>query len=476
MALSVDVARVLEAPDDLQLRQVVADKLQEKGDPRGAFISMQLQLLELDPGDPRYPQVFAESQRLEHRHRGAWLRDVFERIGDCAPVFRAGFLSTLTLDPLDLDEHWAWLKQREPVEGVTVVVHEALPEGARARTSGPQLKRLGVVPEDWVTAFSVSELLAWDVSNLSALDLSGCDLGTDGAKLLAGVESGLAEHFDRFVTPPPFTPGVMRQLRLRGCQLGDEGAAVLVSAERLSGLVELDLSQNRLGDVKTLTALANAKLPALRRLSLAGNVFREGLSSLARWKQLPKLVALGLPQSTTKDDVLSLFKKPSPALRELDVRSAKALLETPRVVFDCATAFTHLDLGTTSLGDDGLQVLLEHPASATLRVLRLNGCSLSDAAVELLVRAPRGLVELDVSSNKLTDKALAALATWEGLSSLVALRLGNNRKVTAKGLEALIASERFSPVRFDVGKVADAALLKRLEARFKDALVSGGAG
>lgn len=470
---SPDLARVLASPDDLQLRQVFADKMQERGDPRGAFISMQLELLRLDPADGRFPGVFAESRRLEHRHRRVWLADVFERIGDCAPVFRAGFLSTLTIDPLDLDEHWPWLRAREPVEGVTIEVHEALPEPARRRKLGPELKRLRVVPEQWVTAFSVSEILAWDVSRLVALDLSGCDLGTDGAKLLAGLETDLGEHFERFVAPPPFVPGALRQLQLRGCQLGDEGVKLLLGAERLNGVTDLDLSQNRLSDPATLKALEAAPLPSLERVSLAGNVFRGGLQALARWSQLPKLTALGLPQSTTKDDLLALFKKPSAALRELDVRSAKALLETPLVVFDCATQLTHLDLGTTSLGDDGLEALLEHPASATLRTLKLNGCSLSDAAVEQLTSQPRGLVELDLSSNKLTDHALATLAGWEGLSTVVSLRIGNNRKVTAKGFEGLLRAEHFEPARLDVGKVADKALLTRLKKQLGDALVSG---
>lgn len=472
MPPSSDLARVLASPDDLQLRQVFADKLQEKGDPRGTFISLQLELLRLDPADARFPGVFAESRRLEHRHRRAWLADVFERIGDCAPVFRAGFLSTLTIDPLDLDEYWPWLREREPVEGVTIDVHEALPEAARVRKLGPELRRLRVVPERWVTAFSVSEILAWDVSRLVSLDLSGCDLGTDGAKLLAGVETDLGEHFERFVAPPPFVPGTLRQLSLHGCQLGDEGAAILLAAERLRGLTALDLSQNRLSDPATLKALEAAPFPALERLSLAGNVFRDGLSALAGWKQLSKLTALGLPQSTTKDDLLGLFKKPSSTLRELDVRSAKGLLETPLVVFDCATKLTHLDLGTTSLGDDGLAALLEHPASATLRTLELNGCSLSDAAVERLTNQPRGLVELDLSSNKLTDDALAALADWEGLSTVVALRIGNNRKVTARGYERLTRAQHFEPTRLDVGKVGDRALVKQLSTRFGDALVT----
>lgn len=70
MAASADLARVLASPDDLQLRQVLADTLQDTGDPRGTFISMQLELLPSPGRDRALPpsrQAFVGVQYRERR-------------------------------------------------------------------------------------------------------------------------------------------------------------------------------------------------------------------------------------------------------------------------------------------------------------------------------------------------------------------------------------------------------------------------
>jgi hypothetical protein len=51
---------------------------------------------------------------------------------------------------------------------------------------------------------------------------------------------------------------------------------------------------------------------------------------------------------------------------------------------------------------------------------------------------------------KLTDRALAALAAGPGLANIATLRLGNNRKLTAAGLEAL--RERFGQKRINASE------------------------
>ncbi len=108
----------------------------------------------------------------------------------------------------------------------------------------------------------------------------------------------------------------------------------------------------------------------------------------------------------------------------------------------------------------------------TLLELHANGCSLSDAAVGVLVKSKLDrLVTLDLSSNKLTDEGFEQLAGWQGLEHITHLRVGNNRKVTAKGYQALMAAEQFVPVVLDIGKSSDAKLVKQLRERFADALM-----
>lgn len=475
--------RICANPEDLELRLVHADQLAERGDPRGTFISHQVQLARLSALDDGYAPLLASTRRLLAKHARAWLgADVKDLDGDGFSklevdgrrnaVFENGFLSRVAVTEDELPAVWKTLSAREPLAGVELLVNEGVsrtdvPEAAAFRT-------LKVSPDSWFTAHSVGSVLAWGMPKLEALDLSGCDLGTTGAQLLANLETDLADTFEGWKAPPPFAKGQLKSLVLHGCGVGDEGAALLFSADALSGLRTLVLSQCRLTRADTLKALKQSKpMAGLTRLSLSGNKELGGhFDELAGWKVLPKLEALALPQTVTADDVRALFPKPSKALRELDVTSAKALLETPAVLLEAAESLTHLDLGVTSVGDEGFGALA--PSLQNLLELRVNGCSLSDSAIEVLVaKGSTRLVTLDVSSNKLTDAGVKTLASWKGLEHVTHLRLGNNRKVTAAGLRALLDAKSFEPAELDLGKVGEAKLIKELGARFgKHALIT----
>lgn len=67
-----------------------------------------------------------------------------------------------------------------------------------------------------------------------------------------------------------------------------------------------------------------------------------------------------------------------------------------------------LDLSDRRLGDDVARVLARR-VSATLRVLRLSGCGLTDAGAALLARGPWELTELDVRHNEIGPAGLRAL-------------------------------------------------------------------
>lgn len=466
--------RICTEPSNLELRLVHADQLSERGDPRGTFIAHQVQLARADPLDAAYAPLLASTRRLETKHALKWVGDDvpalprggFSKVEVNAArnaVFENGFLTRVAVTEDELAAVWKTLSAREPIAGVELLVREGVdlrevPEAAAFRT-------LKVSPDSWFTSHSVGSVLAWGLPKLEALDLSGCDLGTTGAQLLANLETDLGDSFPDWRAPPPFVKGQLKSLVLHGCGIGDEGAALLFAADSLSGLRTLVLSQCRLTRDATLKALKQSKL-GLTRLSLSGNKELGGhFDALAGWKALPKLEALALPQTVTVDDVRALFPKPSKALRELDVTSAKALLETPEVLLEVSTSLTHLDLGVTSLGDEGFGALA--PAFDRLLELRVNGCSLSDAAIEVLVtKGSTRLVTLDVSSNKLTDAGVKDLAAWKGLEHVTHLRLGNNRKVTAAGLKALLDAKSFEPAELDLGKVSDTRLVAQLAERF----------
>jgi uncharacterized protein (TIGR02996 family) len=467
--------RICAEPTNLQLRQVYADTLAEAGDPRGAFIACQVALSRLDPLEPQYARTLATAQRLEVQHRAAWLEPLVARVGrplrSLQPVFTNGFLHRVALEPEELLPTWEWLTHEQPVDGVELLVGEHLPSPARQLPAG--LRVLKVSPEGWFAPNSVGNVLAAGVASVRELDLSGCDVGTTGARLLANLKTDLAETFDDFREPAPFATGQLQRLVLHGCGVGDAGVQLLVGAAHLEGLVALDLGQCKLTDAATLVALREARvLASLTELSLAGNNKLAGhFGGLAGWSVLPRLRSLALPQSLTESELRALFPQPSPALRLLDLRSNKGLLKTPRAVLQVADALTSLDVGTTSLGDAGWRTLLE--ASPLRRVLHLsaNGCSLSDDAVEALVGSSLDrLLSLDLSSNKLTDRALTLLAAWPGLASVTSLRVSNNRKLTAAGYQALIDAEHFMPASLDLGALNAPKLVGALRERFGAAL------
>lgn len=476
------LAQVLAAPDDPSLRLVYADVLIEAGDPRGTFIAQQSSLADLDPLDERYAPMLASTHRLLSTHGQAWLdgyelrvkltmvgREPVGRLSNA--VFRGGFLQRIAMGLDDIAREWNRLRAREPIEGVELAVGEHVDPQYRHLTEPAEFRTLRIRPDGWFTSNSVGNVLAWGMPHLRALDLTGCDLGNgDGARLLANLDTDLAE-FEGYVDPPHFADGQLVELVLDSCQIRDDGARLLFDAPHLSALTTLDLARCRIVDPATLEALRAAPaMRALRRLSLAGNNdLGPGLGALAGWEVVPRLERLALPQSTTAEALAALFPEPSAALRALALTSAKQLVQSSGWL-DAAVTFVELDLGTTSLGDERWAQLVTAPSVRRLVHLRANGCSLSDAAIDALVASPLDrLVTLDLSSNKLTDDGLRRLAAWDGLQHVTHLRLGNNRKLTAKGLAALADAPKFQPAELDVGKLDGAPLRER----FGDVLVTG---
>jgi uncharacterized protein (TIGR02996 family) len=445
------LARVLAARDDDDAVTVYADHLIELGDPRGRFIAEQHALASCEPTDARYPKLLASTRRLEATHGLRWLGS--EHLQN--PVFERGFLRRVGLDPEHLASEWARLRTHEPIVGVELLVGEGIAPKHRDFKAPLELTELKITPDAWFTSHSVAQVFAWGVPNLRHLDLSGCDLGPDGAKMVVD----------------GFPDGQLRRLVLRASQLHDAGARLLLTARNLAALEELDISQCRIDEPATLSELK--KFDGIRRLALAGNQgLGPRLGVLADWAPLRALTSLTLPQTTTVEALRALFPKPSASLHTLDVASAKELGADPDSIIQLSERLCFLDIGTTRIGDDGFRALLGSPSLRHLVQLAANGCSLSDDAVlELTNSRLDRFVSLDLSSNKLTDRALALLATWPGLEQIADLRIGNNRKFTSAGYAALIDAPNFHPAALDLGKL-DEKLRAPLEERFGSALLA----
>lgn len=93
------LAEVLAAPEQTDLRLVLADALQEAGDPRGEFIMLQMQAL----GDQ--PLTAAQKRResqLRRKHSRQWLGELAPVLLETGLVFEGGFVAEAKLScPLE---------------------------------------------------------------------------------------------------------------------------------------------------------------------------------------------------------------------------------------------------------------------------------------------------------------------------------------------------------------------------------------
>jgi uncharacterized protein (TIGR02996 family) len=467
------LAQIISGPEDRALRLVYADALSDAGDPRGALITQQCALADLDPLDARYAPTLASVNRLIAAHGKQWLGDfrpaiwpgLVDRLSNAK--FEGGFLKRIAMTTDDIATQWAKLRAREPVKGVELIVSEWIEPQYRTLPQAADFEILKVSPTGWFTGNSFANVLAWGMPKLRELDIAGCDVGSTGAQLIANMKTDLAEYYPDHVEPPHFADGQLRALGLAGTNIGDGGLTHLIAARHLAGLEALDLGRCNISEEGMLVALRDSEtMRGLRKLSLAGNSHVGAmLGVLAGWAD--RLVELKLPQSTNAAALRALFPKPSPKLRTFEISSAKDLAGAK--LADVAEALVHLDIGTTSLGDDRFIELIGAPSLRRLVHLHANGCSLSD---DVIGKLPfERLVSLDVSSNKLTDAGMKALASWSGLANVTFLRIGNNRKVTAAGLDALVKAPHFQPAELDVGKLADPKLVAKLRERFGETLI-----
>ncbi len=437
------MASVMEAPTEVEPRLVFADWLAQRGDPRGAFINLHCELDGLPMGAPEWPEVHARVSRLEASHP-EWQAAQMEQLvagrrlfNGGKPELRRGFVEAISLwseedAPLALRSMpLRRLRLREPPEACPVEELEIF--GAMRRAGALDLCGRSWLPE------------------LRALGLRESGIGVQGTKALAAV---------------PFRR--LRSLDLHGAAIRDSGAKALAEASWLPGLRWLELGANQLSEVGL-----GALLPALKleHLSLRANSKLAG--QLAPLAALEGLNHLGVATSWQLED-LGPLRPLLEGAHSLDLSNPKQPIDQAAV--DALASFdlsrlNVLRMNTTRMA--GLATaLLANPTLGRLRRLSLRGASLQDAEVHALVgSAAQGLVELDLSGNRLTDAGALALAEWPGRRHVTHLSLDDNRRIKEVGLRALLEAPDFDPVSLDLWGVAcRSPLLRALRARFGDAL------
>jgi uncharacterized protein (TIGR02996 family) len=232
---------IKEEPADDTPRLILADWLEERGDPRGELLRLQVQLARVIPGS-RAGQAYRErEQKLRRLHQLEWLGKLATLNWTChrgllqLTLEAETFLSS-TFAKLASTEHWAW------VDGVrlTSLSSDAL---VTSLAGSPLLAGLNLLNLGAATAPASSLRLlvaSRHLPNLAVLELYETSFDTEGAVALAA---------------SPYL-AKLRHLNLDGCRIGNDGALALATSPHLTRLGTLMLRGNRLSR-KTLDALAS---------------------------------------------------------------------------------------------------------------------------------------------------------------------------------------------------------------------------
>lgn len=303
------VEQIREDPHDVMPRLIYADFLEDSGDPRGELIRVQVELAEMQVGDPRRPDLVAREQELLEEHGEAWLAPLRE--------LGAGGVTVRCF-------------QRGLLERVRVDAEQFLATGDQLCRMAPALYCLeltNVVPAVQRVAQANLPL------QITALDLSSKRLGPIEMRVLAS-----AGWWDQ-----------ISLLQLKANRLADEGVAAL-TARALPHLESLSLDMNQLG-ASAAESLANwPTLAQVRRLSLSVNRLGDpGVVRLCRSAFLDQLERLDLASNGIEDfGVVHLASTRLAKLRELNLRANR-------------------------IGEEGTRAIAGSPLASRLQALDLRG-------------------------------------------------------------------------------------------------------
>jgi uncharacterized protein (TIGR02996 family) len=390
--------RIRAYPDDDAPRLVFADWLDEQGDPRGAFIRVQLALAQFDrehaggervmrPEREQVRDSLVVSQRaLLDAHAEEWTAP-FRRFAT-SPRFRRGFVEEVNVDSHNFFRHAHELFNAGPLRHIHLLdVGSMLPSVFQCSF----LSRLTALT---IHASHAGEPLARAVARsdylrgLQRLDLSRNRFGPDAAEQLASSTalSGLEE------------------LDLRENDLGETGARALATAPHLGNVRSLELRGNRIGPAGAEALAGSTRLTALHRLGLAENdIGSPRIQSLGRACDLLRVPVLDLSSNGIGPaGMLVLLNRPSESAQPVAVQVRE------------------LDLSHNDLSDDGARILARCPHLAGLRVLHLANCGIGNEGAQAMAESPylMELASLDLGNNPIGDPGFREFLSPSHLPSL----------------------------------------------------------
>lgn len=396
-----------DAPDDDNPRLVLADWLEEHGEPdRAEFVRLSLRLAADEIPKGEEAPALARLNELSSRNADRWiggLRDCGDRLS-----FRRGLLELRA----DLDQLRAVPSAAPP---------DALP---------------------WLETFSfrygqqkwIGDLLLTDaVRHFSGLELTSVRLT---APWLQRLGQGL------------YTPR-LRSLRLELSKVGSQPplGEALARGEGFVGLRSLGL----MNDVSDGAVTALAAAPWLENLtSFRGRRCARGLTSLALSPHAPQLTRLHLDYVRLgKAAMQGLVASPLLA-RVVDLRLAHAELGAGEAAAFAARDWPRLrklSLQSNPLDDRGMRALAKVEGFSALKWLTLTWTAMDSGALRTLLSCPwvAGLERLELTGS-FDDEAAWLIADCAALGGLRHLELQGEAIGTA-GVRALLSSRKLASLQ-----------------------------
>ncbi|XP_062396638.1 protein NLRC5-like [Sardina pilchardus] len=281
------------------------------------------------------------------------------------------------------------------------------------------------------------------ISQLSELDMSGCDLQTSEEKLLSGLRNSNCQ---------------LEKLRLLGCKLRGRFLALILQWAN-SHLRELDISDSELQDCggellhQPLNHVCKVRLISRGLKDSSREVVVSVLQSYI--SQLSELDMSGCDLQTSEEKLLSGLRNSNCHLEKLRLIGCELTEESCKAVasaLQSSISLKELDLSHNDLKDSGVQLLFTGLSSphCKLTTLRLNLCHLSKASCEMMASvlqsAPSHLRELDMSDNDLQDEGVELLCVGlrDPQCKLETLRL-SGCLITHEGCSLLSSALKSNP-------------------------------
>lgn len=429
--------------------------LTAKGDPRGEFVRLTVELNRLPAADPGRDKLETRRAKLLDKHGPRWMKPLTDLgffPGILFPLIVKTFYPDLWLDKkgvvvhLDIDRAGVFPANAERffsavpfLRSLSLSYNSGDPALAdfAAMPGLAQLDALSLhraeTTEESILAFAQSPHLA----RLRSLDLTYTRLGPEGG-LYLGQSPSL---------------GQLRTLKLGWGEIGDDGVRALAGSAVCGNLRDLDVSSNGLTDAGLAAVAGSPHLAHLTALKLESNAFTAaGVAALGGAAFRPTLTRLNLGGcGLDAAAAAALAGVELPALTSLTVANntlgeggfralVGAAFFSPLQVFEAwytgagdagalalaavgFTALRELVLDNNAIGDRGVAALVESPAVAGLRKLSLLGNTFGAAGARAIAASTTlaELLELDLRDAPIGEAGAAALARSPHLRKLTRL-------------------------------------------------------